>query len=205
MKKWQKVLSIIIVSILLLFLTRSALYNLVIKYEVDDSRPDLAEERCSGELDFNQENKEDIDKKISEFNSSTDWIINDVIKLSLNITKQKIDFKNCNDHVCNINGMDLTHCRGFSFYFSSVCNYILTKKHMTDWKAVSKVGKLYFLNYNIHPGLEYLVEYPPLSCWTNKESVMNHDFVCIQNKVDTIYVDPTLYEFTCIKKIALKK
>jgi len=134
-------------------------------------------------------------KKIIDNRSNKELTIDDIISLSLDITKKVLSFRiehNSNNPNVLVDN-PYAHCVGYSIFFTTVCNYLIEKNKLNNnWEAIPKRGELYFLGINIH-------DYMGLS-----DFVKHHDFVCVKNlinKDERKFVDPSLYEFTLIDEI----
>ncbi len=84
------------------------------------------------------------------------------------------------------------HCVGYAAFCAACCNHLFKQNGVTAWQAQARAGQLYFLGVNIHP-------------YFNSPFFKDHDFVLLTNTAtgQTIAVDPSLYDYTFIKKVTL--
>ncbi len=85
------------------------------------------------------------------------------------------------------------HCVGYAAYYAACCNHLFVKHNYKEWSAAPVAGQLYLLGVNVHP-------------YFNSPFFKDHDFVLLTNTAtgQTIAVDPSLYDYTFIKKVSLK-
>lgn len=85
------------------------------------------------------------------------------------------------------------HCVGYAAYYAACCNHLFVKHNYKDWRAAPVAGQLYLLGVNVHP-------------YFHSPFFKDHDFVLLTNTKtgQTIAVDPSLYDYTFIKKVSIK-
>lgn len=133
-----------------------------------------------------------IDSAFAEF---PDLSIDELVRLSLSITANKLSYsadKNDVDPNQLINSKT-AHCVGYASFFASTCNYLLAKYGLADeWLAKPQIGQLYILNVNVHP-------------YFSSSFFKDHDFVLIENRVtgEKIAVDPTIHDYLWIDFITI--
>jgi len=122
--------------------------------------------------------------------------INDIINLSLGLTSDGLNFreaKNDNDPNKLVKSKN-AHCVGYSAFFSTTCNYLLTKYDYADsWTSKALIGQIYFCGTNIHR-------------YFNSAFFKDHDFNSIENKQtgEKYFVDPTVNDYLSINLVTEK-
>lgn len=122
--------------------------------------------------------------------------IEDIIKLSLSITSNQLNFSSDKNDIDpnRLISSRTAHCVGYASFFATTCNYLLAKNNLAHkWMAQPQVGQLYFLGTNIHK-------------YFNSSFLKDHDFVTIENKEtgEIFAVDPTVNDYLKIDFITYK-
>jgi hypothetical protein len=123
--------------------------------------------------------------------------IKDIIKLSLKLTSDCLNFKeakNDNDPNLLIKSQN-AHCIGYSAFFSTTCNYLLSKYGFAkNWTSKPLIGQIYFFGINIHR-------------FFNSAFYKDHDFNSIENNLtgEKYVVDPTINDYLNINLVTEKK
>jgi hypothetical protein len=174
----KKIIKIVIISVVVLLVCRGPIYRSLVTYKSVGVRHNYKIHDINL-IDYIETNK--------KTNIRT---VEDVIKNSLSITSNKLNFtvnKNDNDPNKLIISKN-AHCVGYAAFFSSTCNYLLKKNNLNDdWVAKPQIGHLYLLNNNIHKLFK-------------SSFFKDHDFVLITNKKtgESFSVDPTVDDYLYI-------
>jgi hypothetical protein len=122
--------------------------------------------------------------------------IDDIVKMSLSITSDKLNFSfgNTSKDPDVLMDSHSANCIGYSCFFTGVCNYLLKKYNLENsWNIEAHVGHIYFFNMNVHN-------------FFNDPFFLDHDFVVIKNIITEkkIAVDPSLNDYFWINYITIK-
>lgn len=190
MKTFLRVLKWLTFSLLILVLLavvfRSSLYRHFFRYESIGHRTSYAI--------TSREIKALVDSTALATPPKT---IDDAIDLLLQLTARELHFTQGKADR-NPNLLIQTraaNCIGYAAFFSSTCNYFLSKSAWgSDWSAKPLIGHIYLHDYNVH------------SLFTSP-FFKDHDFVMIENMQtgERHFVDPSLYDYTHIRYIEQKK
>lgn len=185
MRTLKRTIGILSIIILIVIIFRGPLYRSFIKYQPVQKRTDYA-----------ITNPELI--SVCELNGilGKDSSINDIIRKSLQITSEQLDFT-FSKVASNPNELVNAHkanCIGYAAFFTVVCNYQFNElKYSGNWVATHYKGQLYLLGVNIHP-------------YINSSFFKDHDFVIIENTStgETYAVDPAVNDYFGVDFIALR-
>ena len=180
----KKIRNTVIVIGLLIILFKTAIYSTLTFYDISQ-----------GVNSIKLEDKilqEQIDKFIL---SNQDCSIKQLIKESLKITSNELEFSN-NSKTTNPNELRLhpkTHCVGYASMTNSLINYGLDKLNKSAYQSNHWKGKIFIL------GIE-------ITGRTGNPFFQDHDYVEITNARENIRlrVDPSLYEFSRIGIMNIK-
>jgi len=170
--------------LLLILLFRGPVYRSIINYTIVNHRKNhfLINKKLISEIDVYTGNKS--------------LNINEIIQISNSFTAEKLAFtfsKAPTDANKFVNHKK-ANCIGYSALFNTVGNYLLVKNNLANsYEFNHLVGQLYFFGINIHP----IINHPFFK---------DHDFNAIKNlkTQESIYIDPTLYDYFGIKRVSLK-
>ena len=136
---------------------------------------------------------------IKEINAQTEskiLSIEEIIKLSNEITSKKLNFTftKVSSNPNLISEMKKANCIGYSSLFNSIGNYIIRKQKLTDkYEFIHLIGELDFFGFNIHNLFDSLF-------------FKDHDFNEIKNKLtgEKKFVDPSLRDYLRIEYVRSK-
>lgn len=182
--KIRKIFFRFLIVAFLFFLIKGYVYRTTVKYEAIETRK---EHKIK-----NQKLIEYIEEGIEYDNLKN---VQNIIDISLSKTSKLLSFTNSKSYT-NPNKLiefKKANCVGYSTLFSSICNQLLYKNRLFDWKAKTYKGQLDFLGINIHN-------------FFSSSFFKNHDFVIIKNEVtnEIITVDPSLYDYIHINRVSMK-
>ena len=186
MKFLKRTLLTILVLLLCGLLFRGWLYRQFFSYKTIGHR-----------TEYNATDKQLLDYIDEKTKDDKPTDINDIIKISLRLTSDCLNFreaKNDNDPNKLIKSKN-AHCIGYSAFFSTTCNYLLTKYGYSDsWTSKPLIGQIYFCGTNVHS-------------YFNSAFFKDHDFNSIENKQtgEKYFVDPTVNDYFCINLVTEKK
>jgi hypothetical protein len=115
----------------------------------------------------------------------------------LDLTKSHLSFSfgKCASDPNLLHKSGEANCIGYAAMFNSLFNYGIKKKGLSgNYKCRHYVGKIYVAGQNVH-------------AFFNDPFFKDHDFDVIEcrNESMQIAVDPSLYDYSGIKRVALKK
>ncbi len=170
---------------LLLFIFKATIYRVIVKYETVGSRKSY-EVKDKSLINF-------IEKELTE----EDLIdIESILEKATILTNDKLHFTTSKSDIDpnKLITSEYTHCTGYAIFFETICNYMIKKNILLkDWKAMTRIGELYFLGINIHD-------------YVKSPFFKDHDFVIIKN-VKTgqkFCVDPTVSDYLNIDTVSEK-
>lgn len=122
--------------------------------------------------------------------------VEDVINLALKITSDELSFttSKCAYSPTGLLHSPKTNCIGYSAFFNTTCNYLLTKyNYYGDWNSSSLVGQQQLFGININKHL-------------HSAFFKDHDFNAIRNKKTgaEYFVDPTVNDYLDIDFVSCK-
>ena len=183
MKIIKRILILTALLIVAAILFRGAIYRTVVGY------------RATGERTLYMATNKQLIQYIDE-NDKENSNIEDIVKLSLWITSQKLTFstEKTERDPNKLIHTKKANCIGYSLFYSAVCNYLLEKHSLSDWQARPQIGQIYAFGVNLHS-------------WLQHPFLQDHDFVLIKNKKthEKIAVDPSVYDYLRINFVTLKE
>ncbi len=170
MKILKRILQVILIILVIGFVFRGWIYRQIVTYKSTGER-----------VNYTATNENLISYFEENIVNVKDTKIEEIINVGLSTTSQLLEFtasKNYNNPNKLIDTKTANRI-GYATFFSSICNYLLEKKNIRDWKAVPHKGQLYFLGVNVHQ-------------YFDSPFFKDHDFAIIQNKNtgEILAVDP---------------
>ncbi len=182
MKNVKRIFLVLVCSLAIIVIFRGWLYRHCVNYTILDYRQSYTPDKAF--RDF-----VDSKKKDTKINS-----VEDIIKLSLKITSDELSFttSKCEYNPNSLIHSQKTNCIGYSAFFNSTCNYLLTE-YEYDWNSLSLVGQQQLFGANINKHL-------------HSAFFKDHDFNVIENKKtgEKYFVDPTVNDYLWIDFVSSK-
>ena len=138
--------------------------------------------------------KHEVDRWLA---TSHEFSIDSLADFLLDVSKEKLafTFDKCSSDPNQLRKDPKANCVGYAAFFNSLMNYALRKKKLSnEYSCKHYVGKIYFDGSNVN-------------AWFNDPFFRDHDFDvihCIKTRED-IAVDPSLFDYLGIRRVALKK
>ena len=182
MKNVKRIFLALTASLAVIILFRGWIYRHSVNYAILTNRSAYAPDKSFDNFIDERTKKEKINS------------VDDIIALSLKITSEELSFttKKCEYNPSSLILSPKTNCIGYSAFFTSTCNYLLSKYGYGDtWKAASLVGQLYLFGININTHF-------------HSSFFKDHDFNVIENKKtgEKLYIDPTVNDYLDINFIS---
>ena len=175
-------IKIFLISLLILFVFRRFLFRLTVKYSIQKER---------GHIELVDEN---LIKLVVNQIEGKELNFEGIVKVSLRLVSEILSFsqKKLSNNPNELLIQGRANCVGYSALFNSIFNLIAEDEELQQ-HYISKhfVGKIYFLGMDI-TGIS------DNSFWRD------HDFNKVENlvTVETIYLDPTIFDYIRIDRIS---